>query len=97
MPHWNVTIGPATSTRVSVDWTNLTGTINQHLVGYLVLVGDTNGTIVNTVFVSGNASHASIFRLSPYTEYQVLVIGVSSDREPYKSSHITAWTDESGI
>ncbi len=47
--------------------------------------------------VHGNATYANIAGLSTYTEYQVSVVGVSSDGQPYKSSNFTAWTEEGGF
>ncbi len=47
--------------------------------------------------VNGNRTFLNITGLSTYTEYQVSVVGVSSDGQPYKSYNVTAWTKEGGI
>lgn len=96
-PSWTVSLRRAEGKSLMFNWTNLTAAIKQHMVGYFVLVRNTNGTVVNVVFATGNASYANIPGLTPYTEYHVRVIGISSDGNPYNSSNITAWTDETGM
>ncbi len=49
------------------------------------------------MLVNGNTTFLNIIGLSPYTEYQVSVVGVSSDAQPHKSYNVTAWTKEGGI
>ena len=95
-PSWRVSLRHAKVKSLMFNWTNLTAAIKQHMVGYFVLVRNTSGTIVDVVFASGNASYANIPGLTPYTEYHVRVIGIS-DGNPYNSSNITAWTDETGM
>ena len=82
---------------MSVYWQHLAPYINDRVLYYIVLISGTNSSLLNTVVVSENGSFADVLGLSVYTEYQVSVIGVKSDGQPYKSSNVTARTDEGGV
>ncbi|KAL9953500.1 hypothetical protein ACROYT_G040923 [Oculina patagonica] len=93
--HWNVTVGHTTRTSITIHWQDLTPVINKQVLHYIGLIRNRNGSdVLNAMVVHGNATYANIAGLSTYTEYQVSVVGVSSDGQPYKSSNFTAWTEE---
>lgn len=65
---------------------------------YIVQMRNENGSdVLNALVVNGSATYVDVAGLSPYTEYQVSVVGVSSDGQPYKSPNVTALTEEGGI
>ena len=65
---------------------------------YIVQIKTKNGSdVLNAMVVNGSATYVNIAGLSPYTEYLVTVVGVASDGQPYKSSNVTARTEEGGI
>ena len=92
-----MTAGNTSTTTMAVHWQNLSPLINDRVLYYIALISGTNGSLLNTVVVSGNKNFANFLGLSSYTEYQVSVIGVTSDGQPYKSSNVTARTDEGGV
>lgn len=95
--NWNVTVGDTTKTSIAIHWPNLTPVINKRVLHYISLIRNWNGSdILNVMFANGNTTYINIDGLSPYTEYQISIIGVSSDGQPYRNSNFTAWTDEGG-
>ena len=92
-----MTVGNTSTATMAVHWQNLAPLLNDRVLFYIVLISSTNGSLLNTVVVSGNESFANVLGLSAYTEYQVSVIGVKSNGQPYKSSNVTAMTDEGGM
>ncbi len=96
--NWNVTVGHTTRTSIIIHWQDLTPLITKRVLHYIGLIRNRNGSdVLNAVVVDGNKTYANIAGLSTYTEYQVSVVGVSSDGQPYQSSNFTAWTEEGGI
>ena len=81
---------------MTIYWQNLAPLINESVLYYLALIGNYNGSVLDEVVVSGNKSLANFITLSPYTGYQVRVVGVGSSGKGYNSSAIAAWTDEGG-
>ena len=95
--NWTVTVGNTTTTSITIHWHNLTPVINRPVLHYISLLRNSNESDVsNAVVVNGNTTYTNIAGLSTYTEYQVSVVGVSSDGQPYTSSNVTAWTEEGG-
>jgi len=98
VPNWNVTVENTTTRSIKVNWKNLTPVINKMVLYYIVQMRNQNGSdVLNALVVNGSATYVDVTGLSPYTEYQVSVVGVSSDGQPYKSSNVTALTEEGGI
>lgn len=95
--NWTATVGNTTTTSITIHWQNLMPVINRPVLHYISLLKKSNGSDVsNAVVVNGNTTYAYIAGLSTYTEYQVSVVGVSSDGQPYTSSNVTTWTEEGG-
>ena len=82
---------------MGVYWQHLAAYINDRVLYYIALISGNNGSLFTTAVVSANESFANVLGLSAYTEYQGSVIGVKSDGQPYKSSNVTARTDEGGM
>lgn len=98
VPNWNVTVENTTRYSIIIKWQNLTPVINKLVLHYIVQIRSKNGSdVLNAMVVNGSKTHVNIAGLSPYTEYPVTVIGVASDGQPYKSSNVTALTEEGGI
>ena len=98
IPNWNITVENTTRYSVIINWQNLTPVINKMVLHYIVQLRSKNGSdVLNAMVVNGSATYANIAGLSPYTEYPVTVVGVASDGQPYKSSNVTALTEEGGI
>ena len=98
IPNWNITVENTTRYSVLINWQNLTPVINKMVLHYIVQLRSKNGSdVLNAMVVNGSATYASIAGLSAYTEYPVTVVGVASDGQPYKSSNVTALTEEGGI
>ena len=94
---WKVTVGDTSTTVMAVYWQNLAPLIYDRVVYYIAVINNIDGSLLNTVFVSGNGSFAKFLGLSSYTEYQVSVIAVKSDGQTYKSSNVTARTEGEGM
>ena len=98
VPNWNITVENTTTRSIKVNWKNLTPVINKMVLYYIVQMRNENGSdVLNALVVNGSATYVDVAGLSPYTEYQVSVVGVSSDGQPYKSPNVTALTEEGGI
>ena len=97
MANWNVTVGNISTTLMTIHWPNLAPLINEHVLYYVALISQKNGSQYHSVVVSGNKSLAHLVGLLAYTQYQVSVIGVDSDGQSYSSSNVTVRTDEGGI
>ena len=91
-----MTIVNTRTTGITIYWQNLAPLINERVLYYLPLIGNYNGSVLDEVVVSGNKSLANFIALSPYTGYQVRVVGVGSGGQGYNSSTTSAWTDEGG-
>ena len=63
---------------------------------YMALISNVNGTILREVVVPENKSFAHFNGLSPYTKYEVGVIGANSHGQAYQSPKVTVWTEEGG-
>ena len=97
VPNWNITVENTTRYSIIINWQNLTRVINKMVLHYIGQIRSKNGSdVINAIIVNGNTTYVNIAGLSPYTEYQVMVVGVASDRQPYKSSNVTALTEEGG-
>lgn len=97
VPNWNITVENTTRTSIIFNWQNLTPVINKLVLHYIVQIRNKNGSdVLNAMVVNGNTTYVNIAGLSPYTEYQVSVVGVTNDGQPYKSSNVTALTEEGG-
>ena len=92
-----MTVGDTSATVMAVYWQNLAPLIYDRVVYYIAVINNIDGSLLNTVFVSGNGSFAKFLGLSSYTEYQVSVIAVKSDGQTYKSSNVTARTEGEGM
>lgn len=92
--NWNVSVGNITARQMTIHWQNLARVINQRVIHYTVLIRGVNSSVPESVIVSGNTTFASTPPLSPYTEYQIIVLGTNRGGQLYKSSNLTAWTDE---
>lgn len=97
VPNWNITAENITRYSANIGWKNLTTVINKLVLYYIVQMRNKNGSdVLNAMAVNGRTTYVNIAGLSPYTEYQVTVVGVTSDGQPYKSSSVTAQTEEGG-
>ena len=97
VPNWNITAENTTTYSATIGWKNLTKVINKLVLHYIVQMRSKNGShALNAMVVNGSKSSVNIAGLSPYTEYQVTVVGVASDGQPYKSSNVTTLTEEGG-
>ena len=97
LPNWNITAENTTMYSANIGWKNLTTVVNKLVLYYIVQVRGKNGSdVLNAMAVNGNTLYVNIAGLSPYTEYQVTVVGVTSGGQPYKSSNVTALTEEGG-
>lgn len=97
VPNWNITAENITSYSAIIGWKNLTIVTNTLVLHYIVQMRSKNGSdVLNAMVVNGSTTYVNIAGLSPYTEYQVTVVGVTSDGQPYKSPSVTALTEEGG-
>lgn len=55
-----------------------------------------DGNLSSAAIVSGNLNTSNVAGLLPYTEYQVRIIGINGQGQPYNSSSVTALTEEGG-
>ena len=90
-------VGNIETTRMKLHWQNLTPLINQSVPHYIGLINNANDSLLNAVFVSDAKTTATFSQLSPFTTYQLRVIGVSSAGKLYKSRTVIATTDEGGL
>jgi len=98
IPNWNITVGNTTRYSIIVNWQSLTPVINKMVLQYIVQIRSKDGSdVLNAMLANGSATYVNMAGLSPYTEYPVNVVGVASDGQPYKSSNVTALTEEGGI
>lgn len=96
MANWSVAIGNTTDRSIGIHWQNLNEVLDQQILHYFGLVKNSNGSIVNGKIMSGNTTSVVFDGLSPYKQYSIIVVGVSSNGQSYKSANLTAWTDEGG-
>jgi len=97
IPNWNITVENTTRYSISINWQSVIPVINKMVLHYIVQIRSKNGSdVLNAMVVNGSKTHVNSPGLSPYTEYLVTVVGVASDGQPYKSSNITALTEEGG-
>ena len=86
-----------TTTRsITISWETLTPVLAQRTLYYVVVMKSANGSILNVNIVSGGTTSDVFNGLSPYTEYQVSVVGVDNEGNSFKSSDVTVWTEERG-
>jgi len=62
----------------------------------MALLSHTNGSLPNAVDMAANTTFANLRGLSPYTEYLLNVIAVSSNGQTYRSANVTVQTEEGG-
>ena len=91
-----MTIVSTRTTGITITWPNVAPLINERVLYYIALIANYNGSVLDEVVVPGNKSLANFVALSPYTGYQVRVVGVGRSGQGYNSSAIAAWTDEGG-
>ena len=89
-----MTVDNTSKTSMTVHWENLAPLINETVLYYIANAH--NGNLSRAAVVSGDLYSANILGLSTYTEYQVNVIGINSNGQPYNSSNVTALTEEGG-
>ena len=81
-------------TSMTVHWENLAPLINETVLYYIANAH--HGDLSRAAVVSGDLRSANIMGLSTYTEYQVNVIGINNNGQPYNSPNVTALTEEGG-
>lgn len=96
MANWSGSIVNTTTTSITISWKNFTSVLAQHILHYVVVMKNTNGSILNVNIVSRGTTSAAFNGLSPYAEYRVTIVGVDDQGNSYKSSEVTVWTDEGG-
>ena len=79
---------------MTVHWENLSPLINETVLYYIANAH--HGNLSRATVVSGDLYSANVLGLSAYTEYQVNIIGINSNGQPYGSSNATALTEEGG-
>ena len=82
---------------MAIQWQNLEPVINKRISRYIAVIGNSNGIIIKALFLTGNRNYADMDGLSPYTEYQIRVVGVSEHGKTFKSTYMRAWTEETGM
>lgn len=89
-----MTVDNTAKTSMTVHWENLAPLINETVLYYIANAH--HGNLSRVAVVSGYLRSANIVGLSTYTEYQVNVIGINNNGQPYNSSNVTALTEEGG-
>ena len=89
---WNVSIFKLAFTSFNLNWTKLYTVVNQSAKFYLAEIKSTQGTILAVETVPGDTTSTAIKGLSPSTKYRVVVFGVDSIGQPYKSLETTVTT-----
>ena len=89
-----MTVDNTAKTSMTVHWENLAPLINETVLYYIANAH--HGNLSRAAVVSGDLRSANIVGLSTYTEYQVNVIGINNNGQPYNSSNVTALTEEGG-
>ena len=89
-----MTVDNTARTSMTVHWENLAPLINETILYYIANAH--HGNLSRAAVVSGDLLSANIVGLSTYTEYQVNVIGINNNGQPYNSSNVTALTEEGG-
>jgi len=91
-----VTVTNITTTGIGIHWQNVAPLINGSVLYYIALISHTNGSLPNAVDVAANTTFANFRGLSPYTDYLINVIALSSNGQTYRTSNVTVQTDEGG-
>ena len=94
--NWSVSIGNTTTTSIRVSWQNLTPLLGRRIPHYVVLIKSTNGSILNGNIVPEDTTSDAFHGLSPFTEYQLSVVGSDDQGSAYKSNEVSSRTDEGG-
>ena len=89
---WNVTVFNLSSTSFNVHWTKLDKVVNRFAKFYIIEIKSFQGTILTVETVPGNATSTVIKGLGPSTKYRVVVFGIDSIGQPYKSLETTITT-----
>lgn len=89
---WNVTVFNLSSTSLNVQWTKLDRVVNRLAKFYIVEIKSFQGTILTVETVPGVATSTVIKGLGPSTKYRVVVFGVDSIGQPYRSLETTITT-----
>ena len=92
---WNVTVFNLSSTSFNVHWTKLDKEVNRFAKFYIIEIKSFQGTILTVETVPGNATSTVIKGLGPSMKYRVVVFGIDSIGQPYKSLE-TAITTTTG-
>ena len=92
---WRVTVANATSSSISIQWTNLTSLVSRQARNYIVFLNRDNESALASKITYGNQLTTEITGLSHSTNYTVLVIGVDELGQPYRSMVVNATTQES--
>lgn len=95
--NWNLSISDTTETNITIHWPNLSPFLHQQVLRYFGLLKDTNGCILTSNIVTGNATSVTFNGLSPYREYRLRAVGVNGNGEAFKSAEVIAWTEEGGM
>lgn len=89
---WNVTVFNLSSTSFDVQWTKLDTVVNRFAKFFIVEIKSFQGTILTVEIFPGNATSTVIKGVWPSTKYRVVVFGVDSIGQPYKSLETTITT-----
>ena len=96
LSNWSVLIGNTTTASIRISWQNLTPLLGRRIPHYVVVIKSINGSILNGNIVPEDTTSAAFYGLSPFTEYQLSVVGADDQGIAYKSNEVSGWTDEGG-
>ena len=96
LSNWSVLIGNTTTASIRISWQNLTPLLGRRIPHYVVVIKSINGSILNGNIVPEDTTSDAFYGLSPFTEYQLSVVGADDQGIAYKSNEVSGWTDEGG-
>ena len=95
LANWSVSIDNTSTTSIRFSWQNLE-TLGHQISHYFVVIKNSFGSNLIGYLVPKNTTSHVFYGLSAYSEYRLSVVGADYSGNAYKTTEITAWTDEGG-
>ena len=95
LANWSVSIDNTSTTSIRFSWQNLE-TLGRQISHYFVVIKNSFGSSLIGYLVQKNTISHLFYGLSAYSEYRLSVVGADYSGNAYKTTEITAWTDEGG-
>ena len=82
---WNLTVVNTTFSSILIRWANLTSLLNRKVGHYVVFLNRRNNSVAFHQVVSGDQLTTEMKGLTHLTNYTVEVVGIDTQRKPYKT------------